>query len=292
MRNESETADLVSRPAFRGNPDSKCACKDVTHCNFNSDQLARVFAIVGSPSDEAINSKSCEMHIRGWPKAPRTLERKIRQAFTRSTACTQSQIENVVAVWSEVLAALLQLEPRERWTCKQAFDLLTAESGTKTCAENAAPAKPAIPQKHVVGDYPHRGDSPHAKTRQLGVGLFSNQIQDDVNFSEASSVPSDVSDERTLTIFTVIRNKYAEGSGPSDSFQRRKALGGQKHSQSLTDVKALSRNLLPVLERQSSDPLKASGRSAAAAQPFTSTIGPRSAFSCADSRLEVFVCLC
>ena len=73
---------VIGGPPFRGKPECTCQCPQVTHRNFNSDQLARIFLITGSPDDKMVKRLPCQVHIRGWPKAPRKLERTVEKMMT------------------------------------------------------------------------------------------------------------------------------------------------------------------------------------------------------------------
>lgn len=39
---------VIGSPPFRGKPECTCQCPQVTHRNFNSDQLARIFLVTGA----------------------------------------------------------------------------------------------------------------------------------------------------------------------------------------------------------------------------------------------------
>ena len=56
---------VIGSPPFRGKPECICQCPQVTHRNFNSDQLARIFLMVGSPSEKLMSRIPCQVHIRG-----------------------------------------------------------------------------------------------------------------------------------------------------------------------------------------------------------------------------------
>ena len=73
---------VIGVPPFRGKSECTCQCSQVTHRNFNSDQLARIFLITGSPSNEMLKRVPCEAHLRGWPKTPRKLERTVEKMLT------------------------------------------------------------------------------------------------------------------------------------------------------------------------------------------------------------------
>ena len=125
---------VIGVPPFRGNTECTCHCSQVTHRNFNSDQLARIFLITGSPSNEMLKRVPCEGHIRGWPKAPRKLERTVEKRLTSDRfrlggtcvhSITHAEMDNAIGNWSSVIAAMLELDPVSRWTCSQAYEVLT-----------------------------------------------------------------------------------------------------------------------------------------------------------------------
>jgi hypothetical protein len=124
---------VIGVPPFRGKPECRCQCPQVTHKNFNSDQLARIFVVTGSPSDKMVMRVPCQVHIRGWPKAPRKLEHTVKKMLTVDRFCLggtsahsvpQAEMDNAIGTWSSVIAAMLELDPVSRWTCSQAYEVL------------------------------------------------------------------------------------------------------------------------------------------------------------------------
>ena len=124
---------VIGVPPFRGKPECRCQCPQVTHKNFNSDQLARIFVVTGSPSDKMVMRVPCQVHIRGWPKAPRKLEHTVGKMLTVDRFCldgtsahsvTQAEMDNTIGTWSSLIAAMLELDPVSRWTCSQAYEVL------------------------------------------------------------------------------------------------------------------------------------------------------------------------
>jgi len=63
----------IGSPPFRGNPESRCSCPQITHSNFNSDQLARIFNMVGSAPTSLVKRLPCQIHISSWPSVPSRL---------------------------------------------------------------------------------------------------------------------------------------------------------------------------------------------------------------------------
>ena len=60
-------------PPFRGNPQCRCSCPQMTHANFNSDQLEQIFKMVGSPTKNFVSLMPCQVHISHWPSFPSQL---------------------------------------------------------------------------------------------------------------------------------------------------------------------------------------------------------------------------
>lgn len=131
---------VIGGPPFRGKPECTCQCPQVTHRNFNSDQLARIFLVTGSPSDKMVKRLPCQVHIRGWPKAPRKLERTVEKMLTSdrfrlggnsARSVTQTEMEEAISNWSAVIGAMLELDPRPRWTCSQASEAIAKMLATE-----------------------------------------------------------------------------------------------------------------------------------------------------------------
>ena len=156
---------VIGSPPFRGKPECICQCPQVTHRNFNSDQLARIFLVVGSPCDKMVKRLPCQVHIRGWPKAPRKLERTIEkmmvpERFRSSTGKTSpgAEVEGVVAKWSEILAGMLELDPKKRWMCSQVSDALEKMSLSEKCSQDMSSSSPNA----TVPEGP-KAASPHSR---------------------------------------------------------------------------------------------------------------------------------
>lgn len=171
---------VIGGPPFRGKPECTCSCPQVTHRNFNSDQLARIFLITGSPSDKMVKRLPCQVHIRGWPKAPRKLERTVEKMMTSDRfrlggtsahSVTQTEMEEAVSNWSAVIGAMLELDPRPRWTCSQASEaiakMLASEKRSLALRESMASAN-ASPTSAPDGP---KAASPNSETgRNNGSG--------------------------------------------------------------------------------------------------------------------------
>lgn len=63
---------LCGATIFQGQAQGTCRCPDVTHRNFNSDQLGKILQVVGSPKSMA--GYQCAGHIRDWPTYARQLD--------------------------------------------------------------------------------------------------------------------------------------------------------------------------------------------------------------------------
>jgi serine/threonine protein kinase len=74
---------LTGRCPLMGRVEDVCDCPQQTHYNYNSDQLLKVFHLVGSPSDAELLSKMhCLKHFQSWPKHRATLETMVKNMCT------------------------------------------------------------------------------------------------------------------------------------------------------------------------------------------------------------------
>jgi serine/threonine protein kinase len=74
---------LIGTAPFKGKPECVCSCDSVLHHNYNSDQLVKIFTVLGTPQDPALLSRmTCAAHFAKWPPFPRKLD-----AMVRNSAC-------------------------------------------------------------------------------------------------------------------------------------------------------------------------------------------------------------
>jgi serine/threonine protein kinase len=171
---------VIGGPPFRGKPECTCQCPQVTHRNFNSDQLARIFLITGSPDDKMVKRLPCQVHIRGWPKAPRKLERTVEKMMTNDRfrlggnsthSVTQAEMEEAVGNWSSLIGSMLELDPRSRWTCRQASEVLAkmvaAEKRSPSQRESVAKANASPTSSAPDGP---KAASPNSESGRLESG--------------------------------------------------------------------------------------------------------------------------
>jgi len=77
---------LVGRCPTAGRVEDVCKCPKPTHFNFNSDQLAKIFRLVGTPTDRAFLAQMhCIEHFAGWSKHSCRLEDVIANALLLDT---------------------------------------------------------------------------------------------------------------------------------------------------------------------------------------------------------------
>ena len=58
-----------------GKVDYGCKCSEPSHFNYNSDQLKRIFHLLGSPRNpKYLLGLNCLRHFKDWPKQTRTLD--------------------------------------------------------------------------------------------------------------------------------------------------------------------------------------------------------------------------
>ena len=171
---------VIGGPPFRGKPECTCQCPQVTHRNFNSDQLARIFLITGSPDDKMVKRLPCQVHIRGWPKAPRKLERTVEKMMTNDRfrlggnsthSVTQAEMEEAVGNWSSLIGAMLELDPRSRWTCRQASDMIAkmVAAEKRSPAQRESVAKANASPTSSAPDGP-KAASPNSESGRLEAG--------------------------------------------------------------------------------------------------------------------------
>jgi serine/threonine protein kinase len=128
---------LVGRCPTAGRVEDVCKCPKPTHFNYNHDQLAKTFRLVGTPTDRAFLAQMhCLEHFAGWSKCTSKLEDVICNALQVDTrarshaggADGQSQMSPGAAnthaedsahlcdvkPWATVLAQLLTVNPAHR----------------------------------------------------------------------------------------------------------------------------------------------------------------------------------
>ena len=66
---------IIGSSPFKGKPESVCSCPQITHRNYNSDQLMKIFAMMGTPKDRNFLSRmACTCHFSKWPVFPRKVD--------------------------------------------------------------------------------------------------------------------------------------------------------------------------------------------------------------------------
>ena len=74
---------IIGCAPFQGNTECRCACDEITHCNFNSDQLMRIFHVLGTPEDAAFLSRmTCSRHFSKWSVFPPNLQQMVTPCAT------------------------------------------------------------------------------------------------------------------------------------------------------------------------------------------------------------------
>jgi len=120
---------LTGRCALTGRVEEVCDCPQQTHYNYNSDQLLKVFHLVGTPQDEELLSKmQCRKHFQSWPKQRATLDTMITNMCTPSrfgssdkASPSDDRILQAVGEWVKMTGGMLTLDARMRLS---ASDLL------------------------------------------------------------------------------------------------------------------------------------------------------------------------
>lgn len=63
---------LCGMTVFQGQAQGTCQCPDVTHRNFNSDQLGKILQVAGTP--KSLAGFTCAGHVKDWPFYQRQIE--------------------------------------------------------------------------------------------------------------------------------------------------------------------------------------------------------------------------
>jgi len=135
---------LLGAVPFPGDTSKVCSCNRQSHINFNRDQLQRIFKTVGSPAHNDVSSLGCFEHFKQWPLHAPSLEQQIQNAcYHRVVMCVDEmgseETASAVAMWSDVLRALLALLPEQRVTSEQALKLPIFGSRPKLARHTSSP---------------------------------------------------------------------------------------------------------------------------------------------------------
>jgi hypothetical protein len=99
-------------------------CPKPTHFNYNSDQLMKIFRLVGTPTDtNLLNRMQCLHHFQGWPAYPRALEDIVEGACTAERLHdTADAARQLAQQWSECLSGMLEINPAKRVTANEVIN--------------------------------------------------------------------------------------------------------------------------------------------------------------------------
>eukprot|EP00960_Hanusia_phi_P071637 767594-Hanusia_phi.AAC.26 len=127
---------------FRGNAENTCNCPQVTHRNFNSDQLIKIFKLLGSPSEKYVKRLSCHIHMKGWPTMQSKLSNMVNMSIFKERcphdiARNESDLRETKNDWMSLLQGLLQLDPSERLSCKESLESPLFQGNTVEKRQNS-----------------------------------------------------------------------------------------------------------------------------------------------------------
>eukprot|EP00286_Rhodomonas_abbreviata_P027050 CAMPEP_0181300164 /NCGR_PEP_ID=MMETSP1101-20121128/6742_1 /TAXON_ID=46948 /ORGANISM="Rhodomonas abbreviata, Strain Caron Lab Isolate" /LENGTH=590 /DNA_ID=CAMNT_0023405379 /DNA_START=102 /DNA_END=1874 /DNA_ORIENTATION=- len=162
---------LLGRVPFTGDPKTRCQCFQISHVNFNADQLSKIFQTMGTPAEEDVSNMACRGHFLHWPKHKPRLDEHIRKALAKRLSVDaiedQEPDEEEVMRWTEVIGGLLNVIPERRDTCEEALRsrLFAAEAAhVSACSTTVAspssvramspPASGTMPALATVKDLP------------------------------------------------------------------------------------------------------------------------------------------
>lgn len=61
---------MIGSSPFKGKPECVCQCPQITHRNYNSDQLMKIFAAVGTPREKALLQRTACVQVPFLPQLP------------------------------------------------------------------------------------------------------------------------------------------------------------------------------------------------------------------------------
>mmetsp|Transcript_44748 Transcript_44748/g.101978 ORF Transcript_44748/g.101978 Transcript_44748/m.101978 type:complete len:354 (-) Transcript_44748:37-1098(-) len=138
---------VIGASPFKGRPASACSCPEIRHRNYNSDQLSRIFKMVGTPRDRALLARAaCTVHFGRWPHYPPRLHESISAAFSHarvrsvSGRSAISSPESAAQMWGAAIMGLLCIDHTARLTASAALALPLF--GGKARSAEAAPLAP------------------------------------------------------------------------------------------------------------------------------------------------------
>lgn len=135
---------LLGAPPFRGDPDMVCRCASVLHANYNSDQLQRIFKVVGTPPPADLDGCHTVEHFGAWEPQPRVLEHLI--AAERSPCPPAgSDAARTLRGLADLVAALLQLVPERRLSPEEALAAPVMQQPQGAAQAAPAPAHRPMP---------------------------------------------------------------------------------------------------------------------------------------------------
>jgi len=120
---------LCGMTVFQGLNQGTCQCPEVTHRNFNSDQLGKILQVAGTPT--SLSGLACAGHIKDWPVYQRQIEPVVRKYCQAKRLPTEHPDANgnvqrayhSSTLWSQAIGGLLTIAPNERLTCRHILAL-------------------------------------------------------------------------------------------------------------------------------------------------------------------------
>mmetsp|Transcript_9487 Transcript_9487/g.22184 ORF Transcript_9487/g.22184 Transcript_9487/m.22184 type:complete len:622 (+) Transcript_9487:190-2055(+) len=149
---------MIGVPPFKGKPECVCSCSQITHRNFNSDQLMKIFLCLGSPDKRS--TLSCACHFGRWPAFPRKLESTLRRVITADRLVHSSgdapsdlEVEQAYESWSSTISSMLQLNPQKRLAAAQVLQtpfFAGHDHGMSPCSPNNAASSKHSPTGEIL----------------------------------------------------------------------------------------------------------------------------------------------
>lgn len=199
---------MIGMPPFKGKPECSCSCSQITHRNFNSDQLMKIFLCVGTPDKPC--TKACAAHFNRWPHFPRKLESTIQRVITAERVSTRGNarasskdVEQAVEEWTDVISSMLQLDPKLRLTARDILNKPLFTSGKASSPTSSAMSEMGTPTASPCVSRTTSSDSQSSHSNGVGEGdgvivrvPSTNVTGSPAEFSRRCSAPTAVIHQR------------------------------------------------------------------------------------------------
>mmetsp|Transcript_23275 Transcript_23275/g.55397 ORF Transcript_23275/g.55397 Transcript_23275/m.55397 type:complete len:570 (-) Transcript_23275:102-1811(-) len=234
---------MIGHSPFRGKPECFCSCPQISHRNYNSDQLMKVFAMCGTPRERTFLARmACSCHFSKWPYFPRKLEATVTKVISESRCANwvpgkphgEEETNAIAEEWCELIAGLLHLDPEKRLDAQTALDLALTWSDSrprgpkspKTPVEKT-PSPPAIRAAAKQGSHGRRT----SLSSEGSVEANQSQIRRAASHHTATDAKARTLSRRGSDTTDLSKASGAGAKAYSGHLERRSSLPAQVQSQ-------------------------------------------------------------